>query len=560
MAKIARFEMPDGRVARFEVPDDATPDQAQAMMSAHFGADAQSAPQAPQGGSRAPAFAMRGLAESATDLLTAPAEAVAWAGRQAGLDMPGGYAAQIKSGWKNPDEQPQTTAEKLAHGLGRGVGDAASVMVPGGAIRNASRLGTVLRGIGEALSTSPVTQLAAGAAGGGVGEATGSPALGTAAALATGMSPLVAGRAISPITNRLTPEQTRLAGVAAQEGIPLRAGAQTGSRNLQYMESVLDRIPGSGGMGDAANQATREGFNAAVLKRAGIDGKYASPEAMQTAAKQISKEFDDISARTSLTLDAPLLTDLQNVLTRYGRKMPSQQRETVQNYVDDIMNTGNVMPGDVYQITRSDLGTAAKSAANSDATYSGALKGIQQALDAAMERSIPAADRGDWADLRQRYASFKAITKAMGTAGAEAAGGNIPASALWGAVKGQNPNSFPRGAGELNDLARVGQLFVKPQTSDSGTAQRNMLINLLTGGAALGGGAAGVSGGSILTGAAVGAGSLAVPAAVQAAMLSRPGTRYLTNQAGAGLRGASDPRVLAALLAARAKAHTGGTN
>lgn len=33
MAKIARYEMPDGRIGRFEVPDDATPEQAQALIA-----------------------------------------------------------------------------------------------------------------------------------------------------------------------------------------------------------------------------------------------------------------------------------------------------------------------------------------------------------------------------------------------------------------------------------------------------------------------------------------------------------------------------------------------
>lgn len=33
---VARFQMPDGRVARFEVPEGTTPEQAQAMMQAHF--------------------------------------------------------------------------------------------------------------------------------------------------------------------------------------------------------------------------------------------------------------------------------------------------------------------------------------------------------------------------------------------------------------------------------------------------------------------------------------------------------------------------------------------
>lgn len=39
---VARFQMPDGRVARFEVPEGTTPEQAQAMMQAHFAPPAPS--------------------------------------------------------------------------------------------------------------------------------------------------------------------------------------------------------------------------------------------------------------------------------------------------------------------------------------------------------------------------------------------------------------------------------------------------------------------------------------------------------------------------------------
>ncbi len=40
---IARFQMPDGRIARFEVDEGTTPEQAQAMMEAHFGGESKPA-------------------------------------------------------------------------------------------------------------------------------------------------------------------------------------------------------------------------------------------------------------------------------------------------------------------------------------------------------------------------------------------------------------------------------------------------------------------------------------------------------------------------------------
>ncbi len=46
---VARFQMPDGRIARFEVPEGTTPEQAQAMMVAHF--EQQPAPKESRKGS-----------------------------------------------------------------------------------------------------------------------------------------------------------------------------------------------------------------------------------------------------------------------------------------------------------------------------------------------------------------------------------------------------------------------------------------------------------------------------------------------------------------------------
>jgi hypothetical protein len=51
----------------------------------------------------------------------------------------------------------------------------------------------------------------------------------------------------------------------------------------------------------------------------------------------------------------------------------------------------------------------------------------------------------------------------MGQQSAGTASGNISGANLWGAVRQANPSSFVAGGGDLNDLARIGQLFIKPQ-------------------------------------------------------------------------------------------------
>ena len=54
---IARFQMPDGRVARFEVPEGTTPEQAQAMMQAHFAPPAPTSDAPATDPSKAPSVA-----------------------------------------------------------------------------------------------------------------------------------------------------------------------------------------------------------------------------------------------------------------------------------------------------------------------------------------------------------------------------------------------------------------------------------------------------------------------------------------------------------------------
>jgi len=510
----------------------------------------------------------RGFSNSALETIGGVPDLVTRGMRAVGLNTPepGFYTDKLKQGWQGIAEvaslpfnaaikasgmslgdlsKSENILEKTAYGAGRGVADAAAFIVPAAAASRGAAAGSMPQRIAQALSAQPATQLVAGGAGGAVSEATDNPLYGVAASLAVPIGASLARGIVSPVTNRLTPEQQRLAQVLQNEGVQLRPGQATGSRALQTTESVLDNMPLSGGMGQTINRTQQDAFNTAILRRAGINGSSATPDVLDRAARRIGNEFTRISNATTVNLDNQFLNDIQQTATQYARKLPSQTREVFQNYLDDILNSGNVMSGPVYQTARSDLGKQVKTMAATDPTLSQALRGIRTALDEAANRSVPAALRDDWADARRQYANLKAIMGSVATSGAQSASGDISGGQLWNAVKaGMTKDSFVRGRGELNDLARAGQVFIKPQIPNSGTAQRTTIANLLQGGAA---------GGSLVTGnlpALVA--SIVGPPIAQTFINSAPGRAYLTNQLATGIGPRNTPELYAALLAAQA--------
>lgn len=460
-----------------------------------------------------------------------------------GVEFIGGPASQ------NVPE-PQTPGQKFAKGAGSGIVDAASMFMPAAAISKGAQVGSKTAAIADALAASAPTQLASGAMGEGASQATGSPIAGMAASVASPLAIKGLARAISPAVNQLTPEAKRLSEMLMFEGVPLTAGQQTGSKPLQIAESVLDNLPFSGAMGNAAKADQRGAFNSAVLSRAGIDAKTATPDVIDAAATKLGQQFENISRQTTVNLDNNFLTDLQAAASKYGTKLPTNTRPVFQSYVDDLMNAGNQISGEIYQQARSDLGRQAKALVTSDPALSNALKGIQGALDDAMERSVPAPLRSQWDQTRGEYANLKTIMKAMSGQGTMQAQGDISPSALYGAARNAvSKDQFTRGAGDLNDLARAGQLFIKDQIPNSGTAQRSMIQNLLTGG-----GGAGLGVGGMVAGGIPGAvGALATPPLVQALMQSKVGKAYLTNQFAAGMGPKMTPALLAAQLVAQEK-------
>jgi hypothetical protein len=387
---------------------------------------------------------------------------------------------------------------------------------------------------------------------GGVGERLASGA--TGAAIGGGLGAAVPaaagaiGRAITPVRSQLTPEAQRLAGIAAQEGIDLTPAQISGSPALKTMESVFESLPMTGGPQQAIRDAQRQQFNRAVLKRAGIDADNAAPDVLQAAQTRLGGEFDRLASGNTVMADQGLLDDLARADASYRKNLPPDQQAIVGNYVNSLVDlmgqNGGAIDGTTYQTIRSQMTRRMRTA--TDPELRQALKDVRNSLDDAASRSISPDDAAAWDATRRQYANLKTIEKAMSNSQAGTAAGNIPPTALSGAVK-QGSSDFARGGGDLNELARVGTSFVRDSVPNSGTAQRMMMQNLMTGGVA--GGAGYLGSDSPAAGAGAAALGFLGPRAIQAAYLSGTGGKYLGNRMVPNLMAEDKRRALARLLA-----------
>lgn len=339
-----------------------------------------------------------------------------------------------------------------------------------------------------------------------------------AAALVAGPA---AARAITPMP--MAPGRQAMVDTLLAEGVTPTAGQRTGSKALQYAESSLGDFPGAGGRATAATEAAGQQFTGAALRRIGMHEPPTRPN-LDARVQEISDTFRDLSARNTLSYDRQFVTDIQDTVRRYDRKLPSQQREVFHNYIQDLQQFPGRVPGEIYQVTRSDLSRQAHALRHSDPTLSDALRGVRNALDNAMGRSISPADREAWQEARRHWGNWRTLE---GPSKNTDATGNISITplGLQQAAATRDRGAFARGQGDFAELAQAGAPIMKP-LPQSGTTPRAIASGLLSSiGAAAGAGGGGLPG--AIGGAAAG---MAVPAAVGRALMSRPAQAYLRNQ------------------------------
>lgn len=542
----------DGR--ELEFPDGMTPDAMKAAILKLPGATP------PAGGTVMSAVGNlgRGFNDSLAETLGAPVDLIGKGARAIGLPIPEdavGGSQSIKRLIRGVTDvagvpAQDTTLDRAAYGAGRGVADAATIALPAAGVARAARAGSVTQGVANTLAAQPVAQIASGAVGGAVGEATDNPLLGAGAALAVPLAAAGARRAVTPFRSQLTPEQARLAAAAQREGIPLTPGQQTGSAPLQTMESAFTQLPFTSGVQNEIRDTQQRAFNRAVLQRAGVDADRATIDTLNDARNRLGGAIGDIANRN--TLDASpigFLDELVAASNNARRYAASDVERATINRIDDILGkveAGDTIPGRAYRELDSAIGRSIRGTQNGDLRTH--LSEVRNILRAQMDASISPADAAEWQNLRRHYANLMTIAATMKPGAAGSAKGDISPRGLAGALNQSTGGGYVWGRGDLNELSRIGREFVSEQVPDSGTARRTAMMNLLSGG---GLGTAGALAGGI-PGAAAG---LLAPRAAQM-IYNHPAVQaYLTNQVvpGGGNRG-----LLGAVAAAQGVGQTRG--
>jgi len=299
------------------------------------------------------------------------------------------------------------------------------------------------------------------------------------------------GALANAVAPKVNPIVAQLAQKAVDAGIDLRGSQISASPFVKTVDSVLARVPGSGIAADNATQ--REQFTRAVGRTFGADATSLTPDVMSAAKQNISKVYKDVAARTNVQA-GPELTDAldqihadaQGVLDT--NKVPALEK-LIQNIKGKIGPDGT-MPGETFQALTNKGSMLDRATQDSYSPYANIAKEIKAHLNDALESSATPEDAAALSKADWQWKNMRTVEKLI----ANSPDNQIDPARLNAPVSNSFKNRAYTGAGDLGDLADIGQRFLKDQGS-SNTAERGAVMNaLLKHGAGLAGGASSLLG------------------------------------------------------------------
>lgn len=346
---------------------------------------------------------------------------------------------------------------------------------------------TIERALYGAVSNGAINAADSAVRGGSTDDAVKAGALGS---LVGGGLPVV-GKGLGAVARAATPAvdvaTQRLIQRASDLGIPIRPAQVSTSPFVNKLDQMVAKVPGSG-MGALVDEQ-QTGLNRAIARTFGENASAVTPEVMAAAKKRIGSAFDAVEKGTTVRFDEPLISRLKNVVDdasgvlEPGQMAPLNKRI---NAIIDLADNGEFDGKTFNAMMRKDapLSRLQKSSDPNIQYYAGK---IRTALQDALERSASPEMAQKYNLARLQYRNLKTVEPVA----ANAPTGNISPLALAAQVRKANPSFAYGGGGDIGDIARIGQRFMR-QPPDSGTPLGNQVLRLLgAGGLGVAGTAAG---------------------------------------------------------------------
>lgn len=359
------------------------------------------------------------------------------------------------------------TADSLGHITGQGLGYGAAVAAAPAAF-----------GIGAASTPAAITAsaLSSGSIAGMDAVSRGEDPVSAAIAGGTlGMFAPGTGRAMAKtLSSSIAPGVARLADIALNKfNIPLSADLLSTNPMIRFAHSVVEKMPFTGGGG--ARAARQVAFNRGIAASFGETADHVTPEVIDSAYKRIGGMFDNVANNTpQIGADQQFGADLANTWHEASQVLTDQEMKPLENQITNITQkfvdgNGSITGAQYKTLTSrgSPLDVASKSPNGSIRHYAGQ---IRDALDGALERHAPQEAIDDLRTARTQYKALKTVEDLA----EKAPTGDISPALLLTPVRKSYSNFSRGGGGDLADLARIGQLFLKDAPS-SGTSERQVI-------------------------------------------------------------------------------------
>lgn len=488
---IYNIQGPDGKKYRIEGPEGATAEQLGEVITSQ---QATKQPEAakPTEATKEPSFAQNlvgGLKKSVLDTVqgtkqllddgasyvasTKIGKAVDDAGVY--LGMPSASQARMDPNLINDRRKAEAPLMETGGGMvGNVLGSAAQLIGPGALAKSGSAVRNMLltpKNVGQAAGT--------GAAFGGV-QAVADDESRAGNALLGGLGGTVgygAAKGLGMIANAksqvITPEVKSLAQKAKTYGIDVSADQVANSRPLNAFTSVMKDVPFSGGNDFVLKQQKQ--YNQAMAQQIGETSDNLIT-ALEKARPRMSKIYDEALQTGGLKFDQPFKDKLADIVTKADKSLSESNMKILGKQVDDLISkasNGKVEGKAAYEIKMALDDVIADNQGRGLARYASQM---QDALIDSLQASLKEKNPKLAADFSTTVKQWHAMKLLEGKVSKDAQG-NI-------SFAGQQLVEAARKSGhkEIEEIARIGNQFLKDKTPNSGTATRAALMAGVYGG------------------------------------------------------------------------------